>query len=103
MDTSGKMTVNKDVRWVAQYEPDLRVGLLCYTPKVISGPRSASMIWQKGHYHKYYLKQNNGQSFKAGDRLDFSVIVKVVAKETGDWAATKAAAVGLAEAYPPVD
>jgi len=103
LSAAGNMAVSKDTRWVAQYEPNFGVALLCYTPKVISGPHSASMIWNKKNYHKYYLRQNNGQSFEAGEKLDYTVIVKVVRDETGDWSATKAAAAALAEEYPPVN
>ena len=97
---SGKMAVEKDTRWVAQFEPSRKLGLLCYTPRVITGNKSQSKIWQKKHYHKYYLQQNQGQAFKAGDKLDFSVIVQAVPNEIGDGSATKAAAKALAEKYP---
>jgi len=95
------MKVNKDTRWVAQFEPNLKLGILCYTPKVISGPGSASLIWDKKHYHKSYYRSNEARSFKAGEKLDYSVVVKVAADETGDWVATKAAAEALAKSYPP--
>lgn len=100
---SEKMEVSQDTRWVAQFEPEMPLGILSYTPKVIRGPKSASLIWDKKHYHKYYLRQNNGLSLQKGDVLEFSVVVKAVAEETGDWAATKAAADALKEQYPPVD
>ena len=103
IDASGKMAVNRDTRWVAQYEPNFGVGILCYTPKVIAGKGSASLIWQRTNYHKFYYRQNLGQAFNAGDKLDFAVVVKVVPGETGDWSATKAAAAALAKAYPAVE
>ena len=101
IDSSGKMAINKDTRWVAQYEPNFGVGILCYTPKVISSKSSASLIWQRTNYHKFYYKHNSGHVYKAGDKLDFAVVVKVVPGETGDWSATKAAAAALAQTYPP--
>lgn len=102
LDHNKGFSVNKDVRWLAQYEPDLGVSILCYTPKVVTGERSMSKIWNQPHYHKYYIQQNQGQAFEKGQKLDYSVVVKVVPGEAGDWEATKAAARALAEAYPPV-
>ena len=98
---SGKMHVTRDTRWVAQFAPELSLGILSYTPRVISGPKSQSMIWDKAHYHKYYLRQNNGQAFEAGDRLDCTVLVEAVPGETGDWAATRTALEALREEFPP--
>jgi hypothetical protein len=96
----GKMAVNKNTRWVCQYDPTTSLGILCYTPKVITGSSSASMIWDLDRYHKYYLRQNKGQKFSKGEKLDFSVIVKALPKESGDWEATKAAAVELGKHFP---
>lgn len=95
--------VNKDTRWVAQYEPNMHYGLLCYTPAVITGPGSASKIWDLDvtRYHKYYLQENAGQSFRKGDKLDYAVIVAVAPDEQGDWAATKAVVETLKKKYPP--
>ena len=98
---TGTMHVTRDTRWVAQFAPDLSLGILSYTPRVISGPKSQSMIWDKAHYHKYYLRQNNGQAFEAGDRLDCTVLVEAVPGETGDWAATRTALEALREEFPP--
>ncbi|MEN6546204.1 MAG: hypothetical protein ABFE07_09205 [Armatimonadia bacterium] len=95
--------VNKDTRWVAQYEPNMNLGILCYTPKVISGPGSRAMIWDLARYHKFYYQANTARAMKAGETLDYNVIVKPVQNETGDWTATKAAAAELAKQYPPVD
>jgi len=60
------------------------------------------MIWDLKHYHKYYLQQNRGQAFRKGDTLDYSVIVKIVPDENGDWTATKSAAAALKESFPEV-
>jgi hypothetical protein len=98
-----KMAVNKNTRWVAQYEPNFGMGILCYTPRLITGAQSASMIWDKAHYHKYYLQQNRGQAFTAGETLEYSVVVRAVPGETGDWSATKAAVAELKKVYPPAD
>jgi hypothetical protein len=95
-----EMLVNADTRWVAQYEPTWQASLLAYTPRVIKGPGSCSMIWDRAHYHKYYLRSNQARALKAGETLDYSVVVQVVPGETGDWAATKAAAAALAKLYP---
>ncbi|MFH1303054.1 MAG: hypothetical protein ABIK07_18490 [Planctomycetota bacterium] len=97
---SNKMAVNKDTTWVAQYDEKDQLGLLCYTPRVIAGNQSASHIWDLDRYHKYYLRHNNGQSFKKGERLDFTVLVKAVPHETGDWNATKKAAAELMKQFP---
>lgn len=102
--SDGVMKINKDTRWVSQYDPATGLGFLCYTPKVIAGPGSASMIWDLGptRYHKYYLQYTTGQSFQAGDKLDYTVIVKTVPGETGDFAASKAMAAQLEKDSPPV-
>lgn len=104
LESKGGFKVNKDTRWVAQYDPTQSLGILCYTPQVITGPGSASLIWdlEPTRYHKYYLRQTTNQAFQKGDTLDYSVIVKVVPHETEDFAASKAAAVELAKQYPPV-
>ena len=44
-----------------------------------------------------------GQSFRKGEKLDFTVVVKAVPDETGDWAETKRAAAKLVERYPAED
>lgn len=100
LDAAGGMKLSKDSSWVAQFDPTMQLGILCYTPKVIAGDGSASMIWDLDRYHKYYLRQNNGQSFKKGDRLDFTVLVKAVPNETGDWKATQGAASRLMKLFP---
>ena len=79
------------------------MGYLCYTPQVITGPKSAGMIWDFERYHKYYLRQNKGQAFKKGQKLDFTVLVKAVPNETGDWKATKKAAEQLMKQFPVVE
>jgi len=103
LDHSKGFSVNKNTRWVAEYEPSMGLGILCYTPKVIAGRGSLSKIWNQPHYHKLYLQQNAGQAFKAGDKLDFAVIVKAVPGETEGWEKTKAAAAALKKLYPPAD
>jgi len=95
--------VDRDTRWVAQYLPDRNLGMLCYTPKVATTDTSKSFIWDEERYHKYYVQHNEAMSFAAGDELDFTMVVKVVPEETGDWAATKAAAAELAQRYPHID
>jgi hypothetical protein len=95
------MTVAKDTRWVAQFDPESKRSLLCYTPKMITGTRSASLIWDLDRYHKYYLCQNRGQKFRKGEVMDYTVIVKCVAGETGDWMATKKAVEALKSQFPP--
>jgi len=102
LKAAGNMAVNKDTRWVCQFDPTTGLGILCYTPKVITGPSSASMIWDLDRYHKYYLRQNHGQKFSKGQKLDFTVIVKTVPKESGDWQASKRAIAELLELFPPV-
>lgn len=98
---AGTMAVTKDTRWVAQFDPESKRSLLCYTPKVITGTRSASLIWDLDRYHKYYLCQNRGQKFSKGEVLDYSVIVKAVEGESGDWKKTKQAAANLKRRFPP--
>jgi hypothetical protein len=104
LDGTGGFRINKDTRWAAQYDPTTNLGYLCYTPKVISGPGSASMIWNldKTRYHKYYLRYTTNKAFQPGEKLDYSVIVKAVPNETEDFSASKAAAAELAKQYPPV-
>lgn len=97
---SRKMAVSQDTSWVAQFNPAEQLSVLCYTPRVITGNKSASMIWDLDRYHKYYLRHNDGQAFKKGDKLDFTVIVKVIPQETGDWKATQKAATELMKQFP---
>ncbi|WP_298862001.1 hypothetical protein [uncultured Gimesia sp.] len=99
---SKKMVVSKNTSWVAQYDKENQLGLLCYTPKVITGNRSASHIWDLDRYHKYYLRHNSGQSFKKGEKLDFTVLVKAVPNETGDWKETQKAASSMMKQFPAV-
>lgn len=94
------MQVNKHTRWLAQFDPTVQMGYLCYTPKVITGSNSVSMIWDLERYHKYYLRQNAGQKFTKGEKLDYTVLVKAVPNETGDWKATQKAAKQLIEQFP---
>jgi len=101
LPSDGGFEVNRDTRWVAQFEPTMQLGLLCYSPRVIHGPGSMSKIWDLARYHKFYYQANTGRSVKRGEKLDYSVIVRAVPQETGDWAATKAAADTLKRLYPP--
>jgi hypothetical protein len=105
LNSDGKMKINKNTRWAAQYDPTTGLGFLCYTPKVISGPGSLSMIWDLDAkcYHKYYVRANEARAFKRDDELGYTIIVKIVKDETGDFAATKAAARELEKEYPPVE
>lgn len=97
---SRKMAVSQDTSWVAQFNPAEQLSVLCYTPRVITGNKSASMIWDLDRYHKYYLRHNDGQAFKQGEKLDFTVIVKAIPQETGDWKATQQAAAELMKQFP---
>ena len=97
---SKKMAVSQDTSWVAQFNPAEQLSVLCYTPRVITGNKSASMIWDLDRYHKYYLRHNDGQAFKQGEKLDFTVIVKAIPQETGDWKATQKAATELMKQFP---
>ncbi|MBU0610354.1 MAG: hypothetical protein KKI08_20905 [Armatimonadetes bacterium] len=103
LKSEGGFAVNQDTRWVAQFEPNWQYGLLCYTPQVVSGPGSGAKIWDLDatRYHKFYYQANGPRQFKQGDKLDYTVLVKVVPQETGDWAATKAAASALKQLVPP--
>ncbi|QDT87311.1 hypothetical protein [Gimesia chilikensis] len=97
---SKKMAVSQDTSWVAQFNPAEQLSVLCYTPRVITGNKSASMIWDLDRYHKYYLRHNDGQAFKQGEKLDFTVIVKAIPDESGDWKATQQAAEELMKKFP---
>jgi len=103
LKSAGGFAVNQDTRWVAQVEPNLRYGLLCYTPQVIAGPGSGAKIWDldASRYHKFYYQANGPRQLKAGEKLDYTVVVQVVPNEAGDWAATKTAARTLKQLYPP--
>lgn len=95
--------LNRDSRWCAQYIPGLGLSILGYTPKVATGPRSQTMLWDLPRYHKFYTRRTEGgERFKAGDKLDYTMIVKAVPTETGDWSATRAAAAALQQQWPPV-
>lgn len=98
---SNGFEVNKDTRWVAEFEPTMKLGFLAYLPKVISGPGSMSKIWDRANYHKLYCQANGARRFKQGEKLDYRIVVQMVPQETGDWAATKAAAEALKRLYPP--
>jgi hypothetical protein len=99
--SSGGFEVNKNTRWIAEFEPAMKFGVLCYSPKVIGGPGSMSKIWDLARYHKFYYQANTERTVKKGEKLDYSVIVQVVPREIGDWSATRAAAEALKKLYPP--
>ena len=99
---AGDMKLSQDCSWIAQYDPVNQSSYLCYTPKVIHGTQSASMIWDLERYHKYYLRYTKGEAFEKDKTLDFSVFVKVVPNETGDWMATKKSASDLIRRFPPL-
>lgn len=99
---AGNHQIQKNTRWVAQFNPGKQQAYLCYTPKIIVGNQSASMIWDLDRYHKYYLRQNKGQKFSKGEKLDFTVVVKAVNNENGDWKVTKKAAAQLMLDFPAV-
>ncbi len=98
---AGNMQINKHALWTAQFDPTVQFGYLCYTPKIINGPNAEGKIWDLERYHKFYLQQNTGQKFKKGEKLDFTVLVKAVPNENGDWDATKKAAMQLMKQFPP--
>jgi hypothetical protein len=97
------MAVSKVTRWVAQFDPESKRSVLCCTPKVITGTRSASLIWDLDRYHKYYLCQNRGQKFMKGEVLDYTVLMKSIDGESGDWVATKLAVPKLKVQFPPME
>ncbi len=103
LEHAGNHQIQKNTRWVAQFDPPAQQAYVCYTPKVITGSQSASMIWDLDRYHKYYLRQNKGEKFTKGQKLDFTVLVKAVPNENGDWKATQKAAKQLMTRFPPVD
>jgi hypothetical protein len=43
------------------------------------------------------------ETFEAGQKLDYTMIVRGVPDESGDWEATRAAAEDLKRRYPPVN
>lgn len=94
--------VNTDTRWCAQYEPKMGIGIVGYTPRVASGPGSRTMLWDIDRYHKFYTRRVGAdETFKTGDKLDYTMIVRGVKGETGDWTATKATVEQLKAKYPP--
>jgi hypothetical protein len=96
--------LNRDSRWCAQYIPTMSLSILGYTPRVAAGPHSQTMLWDLPRYHKFYTRRTEGgESFTAGDKLDYTMIVKAVPTETGDWTATKAAAAALKQQWPPAE
>lgn len=103
LTSGGGFAVNTDARWVAQFMPDPGLGLLCYTPGIIHGQKSMSKIWDLERYHKYYLQRCMGEVFPAGACLDYTVVVKIVPGENGDWTATRKAAASLTECFPYQD
>lgn len=103
LDHEGGNQVDAVARWVAEYWPEEGLGILGYMPRFVTGPGARSFIWEQDRYHKFYVQQTDGAAISEGDELDFTIIVKAVPGETGDWAATKAAAAELAERYPPED
>ena len=103
MKSDNDFEISRDTRWAAEYSPKLGLGILAYTPRVIRGRRSMTKIWDKGHYHKMYHQQNRGQRFKKDEVLDYSILIQAVPEETGDWAATRAAAAALKKQYQPVE
>ena len=56
--SGGGFEINRNTRWVAQFEPAMQLGFLCYTPQVIDGPGSMSKIWNLKNYHKFYYQAN---------------------------------------------
>lgn len=95
--------VLKDTRWIAQYEPNMGIAIVGYTPKVASGNGSHTMIWDLERYHKFYTRRVGAvERFEEGDELDYTMVVKGIAGETGDWAATLQAVEQLKEEYPPI-
>lgn len=102
LDNQGN-EVLKDTRWCAQHQPDPGIAILTYTPKVASGEGSHTMIWDLARYHKLYTRRvgGAGESFAKGDTLDYTMIVRGVPGETGDWEATRRAAQALKREFPP--
>ena len=76
-------------RWFAQDAPELEIGILQYAPKPIPG---STLIQVRDNYHKHYtVLPVRHRSFKKGDTLDYSIRVKVIPEDTGDWIATRKA------------
>ncbi len=98
--------INRDTRWIAEYEPNWSMAIIGYTPRVAAGPGSATRIWVvPDRYNKHYTQRvaGNGEQFAAGDRLDYEMIVRGVKAETRDWQRTLQAAGMLKQKYPPVE
>lgn len=60
------------------------------------------MLWDIDRYHKFYTRRVGAdETYKTGDKLDYTMIVRGVKGETGDWTATKATVEQLKAKYPP--
>ncbi|MGI5819899.1 MAG: hypothetical protein ACOX9R_17585 [Armatimonadota bacterium] len=98
-----RMKLSKDARWAAQWFPEQQLSVLLYLTSIPEPDSSMVMMWDQPRYHKFYAQHNRGLSLAQGDVVDHTLVFTVVEGETGDWAATKARAEELREAYPPVD
>ncbi|MDP2990101.1 MAG: hypothetical protein Q8O57_05995, partial [Kiritimatiellota bacterium] len=74
-------------RWFALYDPSLKIGILQFSPQQIPG---GTLIQVRPNYHKHYTSLS-GIKFKQGDRVAYSMCVRVLEDETGDWSATRRA------------
>lgn len=101
--SDGGHPIDKVVRWAAEHLPGTNLSLLCYMPRPVVSPTAKTFIWDHERYHKLYVQHNSGAALAAEDELDYTMVVKVVPGETGDWAATRPAVADLERRYPPVE
>ncbi|MGD9497750.1 MAG: hypothetical protein AB7Y46_15720, partial [Armatimonadota bacterium] len=101
-DTSFELS--RKARWVAQWFPEQELAVLLYATRIPQPDTAAVRLWDQPHYHKFDFQTNTAPwAFAPGDELDFTLVLRVVPGESGDWSAVQAAAADLMERYPPVE
>ncbi|MFO7947447.1 MAG: hypothetical protein R6V19_11620, partial [Armatimonadota bacterium] len=102
--SDGGYEVNRDTRWVAEYEPNMGISILCYSPKIATGNGSRTHLWDHERYHKHYTRRigGDGEEIAQGESMSYTMISTGV-EEDGSWEKTRAAANMLKAQWPPVD
>lgn len=103
--SDGGFAIQRDTCWVAEYEPEMGIAILGYTPRVAHGPGSGTRLWDHSRYHKHYTRLIGASSeeIAAGRTMSYTMIVTGVADEDGSWKTTWAAANRLKAQWPPAN
>ncbi len=67
--------LNRDVQWLAQFDPISGTGVLLYFTTPVKGKNKKNTFWDKKHYHKYYFILNTPPVLPKGYSIEEKTLI----------------------------